>query len=105
MAMRWVFTGAGPTTGATFPVDLPSNDALLDFQAFVSGTVGGSTPKVQFQYSPDPISLADGSSRWSSPTALAFTTATDALVQFRARKVRAVFTGGDGTTAITAELL
>lgn len=108
MDMRWTFTGAG--TGATYSGEnradfvLPTIDGFQTLHAYVNGTFGAGGA-VQIEYSPDLPGLADGSSRWFAPTVLLFTASGDTFVQIRARKIRAVYTGGDGTTNVTVEML
>ena len=60
---------------------------------------------VQLEYSPDPTTVADASSRWFLPAALSVNAAKDVYFTARPRKLRAVLTGGDSTTALIAEVV
>lgn len=103
--MKITFTGAGPTTSSSFaPSDPGSHWQTQAWHAYVSGTFG-SGGNVQVQYSPDPSSVTDASSRWFSPTALAFTSAGSLWFNARFRKLRFVLTGGDGTTNLVVEVV
>lgn len=96
------------TTAATSPSFAPSDPGnhwqKQDWHLYVSGTFGAAGA-LQVQYSPDSSNVSDASSRWFSPTALLITTAGDTWFEARFRKLRFVFTGGDGTTNVVAEVV
>jgi hypothetical protein len=102
--MRFTFTGAGPTTApsqALPPLELGSSES---WHLYVSGTFGAAGA-VAVQYSPDPPTVTDAASRWFAPAVLALSAGGDSWFQARFRKIRAVFTGGDGTTAVVVEVV
>ena len=105
--MKVTFTGAGPTTSLSFPVtDGGSHWQQQNWTFYASGTagVGGS---LQIQVSPDPREITDASSRWFSLGAAVTTlpAGPTAITATRFRKLRYAFTGGDGTTSFTAEIV
>lgn len=103
--MKVTFTGAGPTTSDSFsPSDPGSHWQTQAWHAYISGTFGAAG-SLQVQYSPDPSSVVDASSRWFSPSTLAFTAAGSLWFNARFRKLRFVFTNGDSTTNLVAEVV
>jgi len=115
--MKWTFTSAGPTTTASYATSDPGSRWQspswhayilgLDFKSGGSGGTGtfGAAGQVQIQLSPDGIEVPDANSRWTSPLNLKFTAAGDVFFQAKFRKARAVFTGGDGTTSLSVEIV
>ena len=103
--MKYNFVGAGPTTTASWAVSNPGNKTEVQaWHLFVNGTFGAGG-SLAVQYSPDSSVVTDATSRWFVPTILTMTAGGDTWFQARFRKVRFVFTGGDGTTNLTAEIV
>jgi hypothetical protein len=103
--MQFTFTGTGTPTTPSQGVPAPTTEGTnRDWHLFVSGTFGAAGA-VAVQYSPDPTTVADASSRWFSPAALSVNAAKDVYFTARPRKLRAVLTGGDSTTALIAEVV
>ena len=71
---------------------------------YVSGTFGAAGA-LQVQYSPDSDNVTDAASRWFAPTLLKLTAGGDTWFEAKFRKLRYVFTGGDGTTSVIAEIV
>lgn len=101
--MRVKFTTAA-TSSSFFPTDPGSHWQKQDWHLFVSGTFGAAGA-LQVQYSPDGSNVTDGNARWFAPTALLLTAGGDTWFQARFRRLRFVFTGGNGTTSVTAEVV
>lgn len=104
--MKATFTGAGPTTTNSIRVTDPgSHWQTQSWQIYASGTLGASG-SIAIQVSPDMAELPDASSRWFALLASPITTVpTTQWIQARFRKVRFNFTGGDGTTSVTVEIV
>lgn len=104
--MRITFTGAGPTTSASFHVTDPgSHWQSQNWTLYVTGTPGASG-SVQIQISPDMWELPDASSRWINLlTTPVTTTPNQQTFTCRFRKVRYAFTGGDATTNLVVEIV
>jgi hypothetical protein len=104
--MRYTFTGAGPTTPASFAVTDPgSHWQQQNWTLYVSGTLG-ATGSLQVQVSPDARETPDASSRWfNQGAAIAAIPAGPTQISLRFRKLRFAFTGGDGTTNLVAEVV
>ena len=103
--MRVTITAAGTYPTQSFAVSNPGNKTeSQNWHLFVNGTFGASGA-LQVQYSPDIVQVADANSRWFAPAALLLTAGGDTWFQARFRKLRFVFTGGDGTTNVTAEIV
>lgn len=103
--MKIVQVGAGPTTTPSFPVSDPGNQwQTHNWHLYVSGTFGAGG-SLSVQYSPDPKEIVDANSRWFAPAALTVTAAGDTYFTARFRKLRFVFTGGDGTTNLIGEVV
>lgn len=103
--MKLVQVGAGPFTTASFPVSDPGNQWQTHNWHLYTDGVFGAAGSLAVQYSPDDKSVPDASSRWHAPATLTVTTVTDVVFTARFRKLRFVFTGGDGTTNLTAEVV
>jgi len=103
--MRVTFTGAGPTTSQSFAVtDGASHWQQQNWTLYVSGTFG-ATGSLQLQVSPDPRETTDANSRWFNQGAAITTLGAPTQMALRFRKLRYVFTGGDGTTSLVAEVV
>lgn len=103
--MKATFTGAGPTTTASIAVTDPgSHWQNQAWQLYVSGTPGAAG-SLQVQVSPDMRELSDAASRWFNLGTAVTTVPTMTYIQARFRKLRFAFTGGDGTTSLTAEIV
>lgn len=95
--MKWTIgPAAAGTTASYVPTDPGNHWQAHDWTVYLSGTFGGAT--VTLDYSPDSSNVPDSSSRWFTSTSLTFTTAASLWFQLRFRKVRVLWSGGDGTT-------
>lgn len=101
--MKYNFTAAA-TSPSFAPSDPGSHWQGQAWHAYVNGTFGAAGA-LQIQYSPDSSNVSDGSSRWFAPSALLFNSGGDVWFEARFRKLRFVFTGGDGTTNVTVEVV
>lgn len=100
---KQTFTGAR-TSDSWSPTNPGSQLEDKKWHAYVSG-VFGAGGALQVQFSPDPDYVTDSLKRWFSSGSLNFTDQDAVLFEARARSFRFVFTGGDTTTNIIAEIV
>jgi hypothetical protein len=108
-ATQYTFTAAGtsPSFAAGITSISSADSAVSDNQSwhlFISGTFGAAGA-LQAEYSPDSTSVSDASSRWFAPASLLTAAGGDTWFQAKVEKFRYVFTGGDGTTSVIAEIV
>src|SRR6185295_14273081 len=90
-----LLNAAGAGSGGAIEVRQPYNRELNQLKTwFVWGTFGGAT--VTLEISPDDIPAGAVPSNWFSVTGASLTAPGALNVDFRARWVRAVVTGGAG---------
>lgn len=116
MSGRYMWNGSDTAaSNAGDSASIPAGEAGNKFQVptysfYVSGNYGGVSATVKLLLSPDSDKVDDASSRWFSPTGGSFSgtgAIADAMinVEARFRKSKVNVTGGDGTTAIKAEMV
>ena len=100
--MKFTFT-SNATTPSFAITDPGSRYEYPTWHLYTDGTFGGGSMSVQF--SPDPPMVADGVSRWHSPTAISgITTVSDVVFTARFRKIRFVLAGATSPN-LTVEIV
>ena len=101
--MKASFTAAG-VSPSFFPTDPGNHFQVQAWHLYISGTMGAAG-SLQVQYSPDGANVTDAAARWFAPAALQASAVGDTWFEARFRRLRFVFTGGDGTTNLVAEVV
>ncbi|SRR6266567_8954330 len=103
--MQFPITAAAQTTTSKI-LAVTRNKFTNPTFSFYLHTISGTAPtNVKLQASPDEETLADASSRWADVPTSTIVPGVMITLTFCARKIRAVSTGGDGTTNALAELV